>query len=228
MRALSKILYPPKCVFCDEMMRIDAELAICDNCSTEVPLHMYDYLMENRRPGYVNGCDRVMCGLWYSGMVKDSMRRYKFGHRPEYGKTLGAILAEKVARVEGFGAFDVVTEVPLSRVREHVRGYSQAKILAEYVAMYLNAEFVDGLLVMRRDAQRQSGLNIAERKRNAGGAYLINEDKAYHVSGQSILLIDDISTTLSTLNACAALLKERGATSVVGAVAASALMGKAL
>ena len=236
-KELLRIIFPPKCIFCGETMQIDADLAICRGCAFKAPFFMHDYLMGdsgethakyNDRETPAKRCDRVICALRYTGVAKRAIRRFKFSNKPEYGRTLGAILAEKVARVEGVGSFGVVTAVPISENRERARGYNQAAILAGYVAMHLGVGFEAGLLSMDKGSQRQSGLSNVERIRNAMSKFMPNEDKISLVTGKSVLLIDDISTTLSTINACAAILKECGALSVVGAVAASGLTEKAI
>jgi ComF family protein len=169
-------------------------------------------------------CDKVICALKYTDIVKTAMMRFKFSQKPEFGRALGAILAAKISRVlKAEETFDMVAAMPLSVERQKERGYDQVDILAGYVAMHLGIEYKAGVFEKKRGAMRQSGLSKAERNRNAINSFSVSAKAAERIEGCSILLIDDISTTLSTINAGAALLKENGATYVVGAVVASGL-----
>jgi len=189
---------------------------------------MSDYLMGGPHGAAHSGCDRVICALKYTDMVKSAMTKFKFSQRAEFGPTFGAILAEKIRRVEGPGIFSVATAIPLGEGREKERGFNQAGIIAKYVAMHLNVRYCHDLLDKREGAMRQSGLTGAQRDRNAKESFALAggvKEKGL-VKGQAILLIDDVSTTLSTINAGAALLKGGGAALVVGAVVASGMAGR--
>ena len=222
---LTNALYPVKCVFCDNVMQVGAELEICEDCAPKIPFFMSDYLMVDPAGVSGDGCDRVICALKHTKMVKNAIKKYKFNERAEFGKTFGALLAEKIRRVEGLGVFDIVTAIPLTGTREKERGYNQANIIAEYVAMSLGTDFNPGLLVKSTGTLRQSGLNKAERERNARGSFSLSSGAAGLINGSTVLLIDDISTTLSTINAAASALKKGGAAVVVGAVVTSGMAG---
>ena len=166
-------------------------------------------------------CDRVVCSLRYEGIVSSALMRYKFFNRPEFGKTLAALLCEKIARVEGAAPFDCVACVPLSQSREKERGYNQAGIIARHAANFFGCHFDGSLLRRDASAMRQSRLSGCERTANARSAYTMGPDRANAVTGLRVLLIDDIATTLSTINACAGALSAAGAMSVVGGVIAA-------
>jgi predicted amidophosphoribosyltransferase len=119
--------------------------------------------------------------------------------------------------------FDLVACVPLSRSRARERGYNQAAVVAAGVAKYFEVPFAGRLLLRDEQALRQSSLRLAERRANASAAFRITAADAFAraLSGKRVLLVDDIATSLSTLNACAAALKGHGAACVIGAVVAS-------
>ena len=258
LEGITGFLYPPKCAFCNEVLQVGAELEVCESCAAKMPFFMYDYLIEGDRSNAAasfngvfvpeapaatstgsdtsasagnsgsTGCDRLICALRYTHMVKKALMKIKFSQRAELGRTFGAILAEKVRRVEGDGVFDIVTAVPAGKQRERERGYNQAGVIAGYMAKYLDLDFDAELLLKLGGSLRQSGLSRVERYRNAKRSFGLNTAKANLIKGQAILLVDDISTTFSTIDACAALLKEGGAVLVVGAVVASGLTEKVM
>jgi predicted amidophosphoribosyltransferase len=261
---LINLIYPKKCVFCGLALTKDAPINICGGCAAMVPYFAGEYLFESGRARGAETCDRIVCALKYTGFVRKTMSGFKFYDRPEYGKTLAALLCERIAREGGVGngAYDLITCVPLSRARLRERGYNQAAVLARHTAGYLGLPFEGDLLVRDENALRQSTLKRGERGKNAQSAFRANEAKLYSfqekrmnakinprqarqtgaytnargdssdnlsgnpsgnlpLSGVRVILIDDIATSMSTINACAALLKSQGASEVLGAVLAA-------
>jgi ComF family protein len=106
---------------------------------------------------------------------------------------------------------DLVTSVPLSPARIRQRGYNQASMLALPVALSLAKPFHPNLIKRSRETASQVGLSAVERKQNVSGAFA-----AKSTVGKVILVVDDVITTGSTMNACAQALRSAGATAVYG------------
>jgi competence protein ComFC len=106
---------------------------------------------------------------------------------------------------------DLVTSVPLSTGRIRQRGYNQASMLALPVALSLAKPFRPDLLKRHRETASQVGLSAKERKLNVSGAFA-----AKSTPGKVVLVIDDVITTGSTMNACAQALRSAGAAAVYG------------
>ena len=107
-------------------------------------------------------------------------------------------------QLEGF----ILTPVPLHRRRKRSRGYNQSEILARYVSDVLDLPLEADGLERVRDTESQVGRSESDRRRNVRGAFSASKAK---FAGKSVLLIDDISTTGSTLEACAAACNRAGA-----------------
>ena len=217
-------LFPKKCIFCAQSMPLETELEICKACVQRIPFHTAKYLMESGRYSNLQGCDRVICALKYVDPVKDAMMRFKFFQQPEYAKTFAALLCEKIRRIERTDLINCVAYVPLNKNREKERGYNQAKLIAEHTAKYFHVPLMESLLKRDDIALRQSSLQKNERHVNIKNAFSIDPDQNGAIYCKTVLLIDDVATTLSTLNTCARVLKESGAGVVIGGVVASALM----
>ena len=113
---------------------------------------------------------------------------------------------------------DVLVPVPLHRKRLRERGYNQAKLLAQTLEKLINIPLVDDILVRRRHTPPQARTaNVAERTQNIADAFACRDNS---LQGRQVLLIDDVATSGTTLDACATVLKEYGATSVWGLVMA--------
>jgi len=214
MKIISKFLdfiYPPRCVFCRTLLR-DNEEEICAQCRKDMP---YAKGAQSRKSGeFFKVC---ISPLFYKDNVRESLLRYKFGGAFYYDKCYGKILADSI-RQELAGKYDVITWVPLSRVRRSERTYDQARLLAKAAAEELGQVLIK-LLVKPNHNKAQSGIKSrAARQANVIGLYKIKN--AEMTRGKKILLIDDIITTGATLSECARVLLMAGAESVVCATLA--------
>lgn len=139
------------------------------------------------------------------------VKHFKFDNRPYLGKVLAPFLA-KTWTASGFSA-DVVTFVPMTAKKERRRGYNQARLLAQETARLLHLP-LHPLILKVKESKTQHELNRAERLENLSGCFRLAESA--EVKGLSVLVIDDIITTGSTLSALAKVLKRRGAAKVYG------------
>jgi ComF family protein len=108
---------------------------------------------------------------------------------------------------------DMVTCVPLSRDRLRQRGYNQSAMIARPLAMSIAKPFLPVLLRKTREAPTQVGLSANDRRKNVDGAF---EAGGTLLIAKQVLVIDDVTTTGSTMNACARALLDAGAASVYG------------
>jgi ComF family protein len=115
---------------------------------------------------------------------------------------------------------DMVIPVPLSKKRLHERGYNQSFLLALPFAIMINKPINKQSLRRIKETRSQVGLDRHERFDNVTEAFFADTTSVY---GKNILLIDDVSTTGSTLEACASALKIAGAKDIVGFTLARAV-----
>jgi len=108
---------------------------------------------------------------------------------------------------------DLITAIPLDTARWKERGYNQAALLAKPVAWAMGVRFNPGAVVKSKQTKPQVGLSRRERIDNVSGAFRAQEAD---VENKSILLVDDVITTGSTMNACSLALMQSGARSVYG------------
>ena len=200
------LLFPPKCPFCG---KITDSPGICPACRAALP-----WVPDGETIRELPGGVRCAAPLWYEGLAREGLLRFKFQGHSAAARTLGELIAQCAAERFG-GEFDTVTWVPVSRKRLRQRGYDQAELLARS-ACRLWGVSAERLLEKRRDNPAQSSLEGAEaRRENVADVY-----QARDAAGKRVLLIDDICTTGATLASCARALREAGAESVVCAAAA--------
>ena len=113
---------------------------------------------------------------------------------------------------------EVLVPVPLHQKRLRERGYNQSCLLAKELGKLTSLPVVDDCLIRQRHALPQAKtLTVAERWSNVANAFTCRD---HRLRDKPVLLIDDVSTSGATLDACAAALKAAGAISVRGLVLA--------
>lgn len=148
--------------------------------------------------------------LWvYDSNVRRSIADFKYHSRREYSgyyiKQLLLNYREDILRVSP----DALIPVPLHRSKLKERGFNQATILAEGIGEELHINVADNFLIRRKKTLPQKGLNDVDRYKNLKDAFTINLDWE-DMDLRKVMLIDDIYTTGSTIDACADVLISRG------------------
>jgi ComF family protein len=155
--------------------------------------------------------DGVSIAARYEGGVKDLILQLKF-HRARAAARTAAVLV--LAALPDDPAAEVVTAVPVSPARHRERGYNQSELIAKHVAAHLDLPF--RRLLGRSGSAHQLGMNRQARLRQVSGAFFVVRP----VTGQRVLVVDDVITTGATLAECASVLQTAGADEVRGAVVA--------
>ncbi|MBU3741365.1 MAG: ComF family protein [Candidatus Kapabacteria bacterium] len=139
----------------------------------------------------------------------------KYGGRSTLAAACGRVLGEVMS--DRGVTCDAVVPVPIHRARYRERGYNQAERIASGVATAMDIPLRD-VLRRTRYTGTQTSLNAITRRSNVAGSIVATQ----RLSGQRILLVDDVLTTGSTLQACAIPLIEAGARHVTVATIAVA------
>ena len=211
---MQPLLFPPLCLGCGVLLgpSIGAIVPLCRMCRAEhVPLPADKLIV-----------DGIAACFAFEGPLAASLVRLKFEGQLAVAGPLGALLARNPCfrRSPASGSdWDVAVSVPLHPWRQLVRGYNQSLVLARWArraAALPVARLRPDLLRRVRATRPQSELPAAARSDNVRAAFLAAKPAA--VAGRRVLVIDDVTTTGSTLRACRDALYSAGA-SEVGALA---------
>lgn len=157
----------------------------------------------------------------YRGALKEIVLLFKFRGYAVLGRALAEATCAALGREDGlWWGEPLLIPVPLHPRRERERGYNQCSLLALELAKRSGLEAADGILVRARNAPPQSTLEAAARARNIRGAFAVR--RPARIRGRTVLLVDDVYTTGSTLKECAATLLKAGAAEVRGITLARA------
>jgi ComF family protein len=158
--------------------------------------------------------DWARSAVRYEGVAKACLRRFKYNTGTwlldNLSEWLWALWQSCPASVQ---SADVITCVPLHPGRERERGYNQAELLANRLAIRLGIPFQKRLLWRTRSTATQTHLTAAQRAHNVKGVFTVPWPSRVH--GARIVLVDDVMTTGATVNECARALKAAHADSVM-------------
>lgn len=148
--------------------------------------------------------------------MRQAIHQLKYRNLRAIAEPLAKLLNDYLATYPIPG--EVLVPVPLHQKRLRERGYNQSSLLAKALGKLTNLPVVDDCLIRQRHAPPQArSTTVEERRGNVAGAFACRD---HRLQDKQVLLIDDVSTSGATLDACAAALKVIGATSVWGLVLA--------
>lgn len=214
-----ELLYPSRCPICDE---VAAEgFPICPMCRKKIRAAGEPACKKCGKPiksggkEYCSDCDKKSRAftqgkaLWiYEKQVKESLYRFKYQGRRDYGKVYAREMAETYGPWIYARHIKAIVPIPLHPGKKKRRGFNQAEAVAAELGRILGIPVKKNLLVRIRDTRPQKELNAAERKNNLKKSFKTRENV---VQLEYILIIDDIFTTGSTMDAASLVLREAGA-----------------
>jgi len=142
----------------------------------------------------------------------------KYRRNIGFGEAIAMQMADFVRSLKW--PVDVLIPVPLGKKRLKERGYNQVALAARPLAYQLGLRYEPDSLRKTRETRSQVGLTISQRSENVQDAY---QADSRVVKGKSILIMDDVATTGSTISACTAALLTAGAKEVYVLTIARAL-----
>ncbi len=229
-RNIAQLVYPNECLICDarEGEAGTFRHGLCTDCHRAVttdPFPVCPWCAQTVGPhtDTANGCGECR------GVSLGFERAFRLG--PYEGKLRDAVLRTKVLAGEGLADLlgrtfvesrgtdlatvpvDFVCPIPLHWWRKWTRGYNQAEAIARELAAGLRVSFDPGLLVRTRYVTQHVQASRTARLANMKGAFRVRAGA--RVLGQTVLLVDDVMTTGSTVSEAARTLRAAGADRVV-------------
>ena len=219
-----ELLFPPKCICCGAFLpRRKGDAALCPSCLKEWE--------KEKSTGRCRTCGQFypLCGCDARRITNPSEKsvflvgydlsvevpaRLILMNKTSNRSSVSSFLAKELAiRISGsdLPKTDVcISYCPRNPINKRLAGYDQAKVLAEKVGKILKIPCLN-LIGHASLSKVQKTLDKEERKKNAARSYALRPSAKGDLSGKAVILIDDISTTGSTLDRCAALLRKAGA-----------------
>lgn len=224
-RGALALVYPPQCIACHAAT--GEAHALCPSCWAAMPLiaepvcarlgtpFEHDFGPGMLSPGAIADPPRfdvARAVALHDGVARAMVARLKYGERLDLARSMARLMAG--AGREMLAHCDLIVPVPMHRGRLWSRRYNQAALLAQEVGRIARKPVALDALVRVKRTPPQVGLTRNERRANLAGAFKVPPGKKGTLAGLHLVVIDDVRTTGSTLNAAAHILRQAGAARV--------------
>ncbi|MEA3449788.1 MAG: ComF family protein [Patescibacteria group bacterium] len=240
---LLDLLFPLECLGCGK-----SNEWLCQDCFRSLPINNRQFcpacFKKNKNSNYCEKCapNYFLDGVWVASdynnkIVSDLIKKYKYHFIKDLNTVLGRLLIIYFTQLSNSYNLNlnslkeqlkiplpilwpdntIVMSVPLHKRRYRWRGFNQAELIAADFCDYFKFNLKSNSLIRTKYTSSQAKLNQKKRLKNILGVFLYKGD---NLLKRPIILIDDVVTTGSTLNECAKVLKQNGASEVWGLVLA--------
>jgi len=211
---MANLFYPRLCCGCDTPL-LKGENHLCLHCQTGLPLTDFETIRDNPMEHIFTGRVTISWATALLYFSKDSrvqhiVHHIKYKGHQELALYMGGMMGRSIS--DAGLTTDLIMPVPLHKNREKTRGYNQSSLLAEGLANVMGVPLDKTCLTRVKMTTTQTRKTRVERWENVGEAFHIKAPG--NIMGKHILLVDDVITTGSTLEACAIKLLDAGAAAV--------------
>ncbi|MBQ9991280.1 MAG: ComF family protein [Lachnospiraceae bacterium] len=213
------LLFPKRCSICDTVLPfLQGEEGICGKCKKGIRYltgslclkcgkavkeeEEYCYDCSHKSHLFVQGA-----ALFPYEYIRASLYRFKYSGRQEYAGFYAKQMAERLTPLVRRWRPQALVPVPMYRRKKRLRGYNQAEVLAAELSKIWNIPVEKGLVVRVKNTRPMKEIDGAERQNNLKKAFKLAEND---VKLNTILVIDDIYTTGSTVDAVTKVCHEAG------------------
>ena len=202
------VLFPGDCPICGKHQTFYS-LPICEKCKKSI-------LSGKTLPAVSSShLPEIWSCLPYEGAIRECIKQFKYSGQKQivgfFKELTQHFFDEKNISNKNF---DLVIPIPIHLIRRLSRGYNQSELIAKILSDLSSVPFSRSELIKTKNTKPQIKLSKKDRVKNLKGSFLV--PCPHRVTGKSILLVDDVMTTGTTLETCAKELLKAGARKVYG------------
>ncbi|MBU1084209.1 MAG: ComF family protein [Candidatus Omnitrophota bacterium] len=202
------VLFSPCCPICDERPAYSS--GICSDCLSRIPLSSSPIKTYDNDPDIIWSCTP------YEGIIRKCLHELKYRGNDQMNRIFFEILNDlPVKKIFSENHIDLIIPVPLHRERYKYRGFNQTLIFSGFLSDLSGIRVDTDLLLRVRHSRPQTGLSRQERIDNIT-KNVFSVSYPERVKNKTIVLVDDVLTTGTTMKRCAKVLLGSGANSVYG------------
>jgi ComF family protein len=210
------LIYPRFCLACQDGLAKGEEV-ICSRCILELPRTDFHFRKENPMYQRIFGRLPIQYALAFyhfqkGGRVQRLLHEFKYNNHPEIGQVLGRVYGFELYKSGYRSEFDAILPVPLHPVKLRRRRYNQSEEFASGLSESLHIPCISKVLLRTESTETQTRKSKLLRWQNVNEVFRVVDPEA--VKNLRILLVDDVITTGSTIEACGIELLKAGCLSL--------------
>jgi ComF family protein len=204
-RSFLYLFFPNSCCGCGSHLAGEENL-FCIYCLAEMPITRFEFYSSNPIERIFWGrttIEAASAHLYFTGVsaIQHSIHLLKYQGRKEIGFYFGRKMGQALKQSGRFNHCEIIIPLPLYISRERKRGFNQSALIAEGISEILNIPVICDAVFRVKKTDTQTHKNRIGRWKNMASAFEIRDPR--RISGKHILLVDDVVTTGSSLEACA-------------------------
>ena len=201
---IKNLFFPEICFGCNNFLTM-GEKTICTICRHGLPLTNFHNIKENPAKKVFYGrveIENASAFIWYhkNTITQQLIHNLKYKGHQEIGSFFGNWYGHELVKSSLYQNIDFVLPVPLHPKKLKKRKYNQITEFGKCIAKQLNIDFVEDVLLQVKETATQTKKGRENRWNEKSNAYKINEN--VNLNNKHLLLVDDVITTGSTLEAC--------------------------
>ncbi|MCX7647212.1 MAG: ComF family protein [Elusimicrobiales bacterium] len=219
---LLHFLFPPVCFSCERDIPQGEKDILCIQCLSNLiyikPLYCklcgikidggeVCYHCRKRDKKYKFEFSRSV--FMYNKEISSIIIAYKYGKCDWLYKWISRKMIDKLKDYDEFKDYNFITYVPISKKKLKKRGFNQSELIARDISNETGLSLIKDAVIKIKEGKSQVDLNAKEREENVKNSFKVIKPDV--IEGKDIIIIDDVATTMSTLNELAGVLKEAGA-----------------
>jgi ComF family protein len=209
-RELLNVFFPNNCTVCGETLS-ESENVLCISCLQQMPRTNFHLQADNEVEKKFWGKVRLERATSFFRFSKGSgfqklIHLLKYKNKKEIGEYLGKAAAAEISESGFFDDIDIIAPVPLHPNKLRKRGYNQSEWISRGVGQILGKQIDAENLYRAVENPTQTKKSVYERFVNTEGIFAVRDAQLFE--NKHILIVDDVLTTGSTIEACAQALKD--------------------
>ncbi len=210
---IADMILTRRCPGCGEPVDVFGKSDICETC-------LPGFKDISDKMFYVADIEYLKAVYSFTGPVRHGLHRFKYRGDGGAGAFFADRIAEMIKKEKFFNENCVIVPIP-GNIEKTDREYVQAEYLAKRIAKKLKAQYVCDAMRKKKSVKSQTECGtLRERKENIANAFILNKEAANKLEGKTVIIIDDISTSGSTVSSAARTVKKAGAEKIYAACAA--------
>jgi ComF family protein len=210
------LIFPKKCINCKREGQY-----LCEDCLSLIEINPFNYCLCEKleRKNKCDNCknknlDRILSATSFKGIMREAIHKLKYSYLEELSVPLSLLILNYLQNINcQIDNSFIIVPVPMHPKKKRRRGFNQSEEIAKIISQSTSIP-LSTTLIKIKETKPQMELNRIERMENIKDCFAIKNEK--EIENKTVLLLDDVYTTGTTIEECAKVLKENGAKEVWG------------